>query len=339
MGERTGIEWTDATWNPIRGCTPVSDGCRNCYAAGVAYRFGQNLGDPYYGLADWRGGRAVFNGKIMRVPSALTIPMRWRKPRRIFVNSMSDLFHDDVPDEFIARVFAVAHFAPRHTFQILTKRPERAVEWFKRWDGSSIVAESMDDLLTEKHFHRDLSRMVRGFPWPLPNVWLGVSVENQAAADTRIPHLLECPAAVRFLSCEPLLRPVKLTDVYRIRAGAAVSYNALSGRNNNGFNPISPRKEGARIDWVIAGGESGPNARPMHPDWARSLRDQCEEAGVAFLFKQFGAYNERGELVGKKAAGRVLDGRVHDGYPTLQSQASPPHDNDKAHADHPGGPG
>lgn len=243
MADKTRIEWTDATWNPIVGCTHVSAGCDNCYAARETS--GRLAKHPLYaGLA--RDGK--FTGEVRLVPERLSQPLHWRKPRRIFVNSMSDLFHGDVPTEFIAEVFAVMAAASRHQFQVLTKRPGR-----------------MRSLLTNPDFHEQVTRAYgplwrpAGHRWPLPNVWLGTSVEDQHWADVRIPHLILTPASVRFLSCEPLLGPISLIPL-------------------------------RRIDWVIVGGESGPNARPMHPAWARRLRDECVYAGVPFLFKQWGEY-------------------------------------------------
>ena len=318
--DRTHIEWTDATWNPLRGCEPVSAGCRNCYAARMAHRFSTRPEDPYYGLTEMRGGRAVFNGRITVVESALTLPLRWRRPRRIFVNSMSDLFHESVPDDVIANVFGVMHATPRHTYQILTKRPDRMAHWINGRTGSEIAVHALDLIGDhDKHFYRDVSRQVRGFPWPLPNVWIGTSVENQEAADVRLPHLCATRARVRFVSCEPLLGPVSLHNLTLIR-------------------------------WVIAGGESGPGARPMHPEWPRSLRDQCATTGVPFFFKQWGEWVEAnlGNVdnaledrllaisghdetylpidrhdqstvhmvrVGKRLSGNILDGEVHQAFP------------------------
>jgi len=282
--DRTKIEWTDATWNPIRGCSPVSEGCRNCYAARVAHRF-SGPGKPYEGLADWRGGRAVFNGTIRIVESALDQPPRWKRPRRIFVNSMSDLFHENVPLKVVGRVFSTMISAHRHTFQVLTKRPDRMLEFMLRWTAES-----------ERKGLR-----------PADNVWLGVSVEDQKAADERIPLLLQCPAAVRFLSCEPLLGPVDLK----------LDFATVRDLATNNPNPAS-------VEWVIAGGESGPGARPMHPDWARSLRDQCAAAGVPFFFKQWGdkppeeaftSVPHVNALMHAKHCGRLLDGRTHDEFP------------------------
>jgi protein gp37 len=255
MGATTGISWTDATWNPIRGCSRVSEGCRHCYAEMLAGRF-SGPGQPYEGLAKKVGGEARWTGEVRFIEKHLEDPLRWRKPRRIFVNSMSDLFHERVADEWLDRIFVVMALAPHHTFQVLTKRPERMrayladqgrleaiyAEWY---DLSGAPAEAQE--------------------WPLPNVWLGVSVENQEAADERIPILLQTPAAIRFLSVEPMLSPVNLlnADEDGLRGG-------LLGA----------------LHWVICGGESGPGHRDMLLSWARSLRDQCTGHGVPFFFKQ-----------------------------------------------------
>lgn len=307
MSDGTKIEWTDATWNPVTGCAKVSQGCKNCYAERDWKRLSAMPQTVYFGrkFTDV----ATHNDRLGQ-------PLRWKRPRRIFVNSMSDLFHLDVPDDFIERVFAVMAHAKQHTFQVLTKRPDRMRH----------VARYIADINGR----------------PLPNVWLGVSVEDQETADERIPILLDTPAAVRWISAEPLLGPINLHE---------------------------------RLDWVVAGGESGPNARPMHPDWLRSLRDQCNAAGVDFLFKQWGEWHTKAFLtstgepvfrqfdsfqhwvnkartwvnggicldkngaelknggdmmrarnedrfpvtimhrVGKRAAGRLLDGRTWDEYP------------------------
>lgn len=341
MSDKTGIEWTEATWNPLTGCTKVSPGCDHCYAESIAHRFD---GTPAY-----PNGFAV----TLR-PERLDQPLRWRRPRRIFVNSMSDLFHDQVPDEYIAHVFAVMAAARRHTFQVLTKRHARM---------RSLLASVEFRALVEGHLLRYADPTRGGnIPtgpwdgpewWPLWNVWLGVSTENQQWADIRIPALLDTPAAIRFISAEPLLGPIDLhTDPIAVGA------------------PFW----GSQLDWVITGGESGPGAMPAHPDWFRSLRDQCQAAGVAYLHKQHGEWIEdathypaepeigidepfrvlniprdakdrkrcalhlagmtalnpdnqfnpfeRGHpgwtvmrRVGKKAAGRELDGRTWDEYP------------------------
>jgi protein gp37 len=271
MSDKSAIEWTDATWNPVTGCTEVSPGCDNCYAKTFAER--------------WRGipGHHFEQGfDVVLRPGRLDEPFGWRKPRRVFVNSMSDLFHDAIPDEFITEVFARMWWNPRHTFQVLTKRHGRM---------RSLVPRIEADL---RQREADLALVGAPAPltWPLPNVWLGVSVENQQWADIRIPALLGTPAAVRWLSCEPLLGPVELAP-----AG------------------------GHLVNWVVVGGESGRGARRMESGWVRSLRDQCTAEGVPFFFKQWGEWlpvvtpsGEHYERVGKKRAGRVLDGCTWNDY-------------------------
>ena len=311
-----GIAWTDETWNPLRGCSKVSAGCASCYAEIMAARFSKP-GEPFAGTITDRH----WNGTVRLIEEKLTDPLRWKRPRRIFVNSVSDLFHANVPDEWIDRIFAVMALCPQHTFQVLTKRPERMRVWFE----SIADAGSIQDI--REHFAyvaRDLptkpgqfSESQWAWNWPLPNVWLGVSVENQAAADERIPHLLATPAAMRFLSCEPLLGPLDFWNA---------DHDGLRGGMGG-------------IRWVIAGGERGAKARPMHPDWARSLRDQCKAAGVAYMLKQRGEFLTIPEVpatgfrmgiidamncncmgggfvrVGKKLAGHLLDGREHMEFP------------------------
>ena len=233
VSDRSSIEWTNATWNPVTGCTKVSPGCKNCYAERFAERF--------RGIPDHPFGQG-FDLRLW--PDRLEQPLKWKNPRFIFVNSMSDLFHEKIPPSFIKECFDTMRRANWHQFQVLTKRPERAVEF----------AEKLD--------------------WP-DNVWMGASVELQLCAQ-RIDYLRKIPAAIRFLSCEPLLGPLALE---------------LRG-----------------INWVIVGGESGPGARPMDPDWVRSIRRQCREAKVPFFYKQWGG-------VRKKETGRVLDGKVYNGFP------------------------
>jgi protein gp37 len=287
VSDNTAIEWTDATWNPVTGCTKVSPGCDHCYAETFAERFRGTPGHYFERGFD-----------VQLRPDKLDQPLRWRRPRRIFVNSMSDLFHDDVPDEFIARVFAVMALAGQHTFQVLTKRHGRMRSLLNSDDFLDLFGEA---LYTVEHpTGEETAEPIS--TWPLPNVWLGVSVENQQWADIRIPALLDTPATVRFLSCEPLLGPVDLSQWCYVSDSASV------------------------LDWVIVGGESGRGARPMHADWARPLRDQCQTAGVPFLFKQWGEHltvrtpsGEHQERVGKKAAGRELDGRTWDEFPGGES--------------------
>ena len=224
MGDNSNIEWTEATWNPVAGCSVVSPGCTNCYAMRMAERLAAMGQEKYVGLTRRSGGRPKWNGRINLDEDALGVPYGW-KGRMIFVNSMSDLFHENVPFGFIEKVFSVMHECRQHTFQVLTKRATR------------------------------LEKISSSLIWS-PNIWMGVSVEN-AEARRRIDHLRKTDAAVRFLSCEPLL-------------------SDLGELNMEG------------IDWAIAGGESGPGARPMHPDWVRAIRDQCSRNDVAFHFKAVG---------------------------------------------------
>ena len=261
MGDATGIEWTDATWNPVVGCTILSPGCANCYAMREARRLGANPKTPQYaGLTRIKAnGAPVWNGKIRLVEHMLDRPTRWRRPRRIFVNSMSDLFHRDIPRTFIRRCFRVMLEVNRHIYQILTKRPARAARF---------VTENTD-LLPD------------GIPG---HIWMGTSVEGQSV-DYRIRHLVDVPARVRFLSCEPLIARLSLATF-------------LIGR--------------ADLHWVIVGGESGPRARPVNPDWVRLLRDQCVIADVPFFFKQWGG-------ITPKAGGRELDGEKWEQFPPPES--------------------
>lgn len=349
MGQKTGIEWTEATWNPIRGCSRVSSGCRNCYAETVAKRF-SGPGQPYEGLIA-KGGQ--WNGSVMVAWHKLDEPCRWTKPRMIFVNSMSDLFHPAVSFDLVAGIFGIMAAASWHTFQILTKRPERMLEFFQwldrqperrlydtadlqeKFPGSDwrpfFMAQRAAETLPESG---DGLRVDIKGQWPLPNVWLGVSVEDQATADERIPLLLEAPAEVRWISAEPLLGPVELTRIN----GCPVDDRYMESGCVDALRCTHP----SRIDWVVVGGESGPGARPMHPEWARSIRDQCRWAGVSFLFKQWGEFapSPDGGLpddlpesashyfdephppgktwrFGKKRAGRLLDGRAWNGYPEV----------------------
>ena len=319
MADKTHISWTDATWSPVTGCTKVSPGCENCYIERT----------PPFRMAHKRfdgDGIGATTG-VMLHPERLEQPLKWRKPRRIFVCSMADLFHDDVPDEYIAQVWAVMALAPQHTFQVLTKRHAR-----------------MRSLLTSVAFHIQVMLAVwervdrPGIKMPLPNVWLGVSAEDQKRADLRIPKLLDTPSAVRFVSAEPLLGPVRLCHCVHPNFGG------------DGPEIDCPLHGAVKLDWLIVGGESGPKARPMHPDWARSLRNQCTTAGVAFHFKQWGAHIPRDHTYGlyggmrdvtlagdwsmfdptrtdgavtmvsfvKRHHGRELDGRTWDEYPAVR---------------------
>ncbi len=267
----TSIEWTDATWNPVRGCTRVSPGCENCYAERQAARF-RGPGGAYEGLVRTHAnGEPRWTGEIKLLPELLDQPLRWRRPRRIFVNSMSDLFHDGIPDEFIDRVFAVMDVASHHTFQILTKRPARMLEYLTdpRLSGR-ILALHYEAL----GIRSPTGRKALADDWTLPirNCWFGVSVENQETADERIPLLLDTPAAIRFLSVEPLLDRVSLTDL------RGVGFDALYGVDHG-------RR---KINWVIVGGESGPRARPCDVAWIRSIVAECKAAGCPVFVKQLG---------------------------------------------------
>lgn len=261
MSQTTEIEWADATWNPVRGCTKISAGCKFCYAERFAERF---RGVP---------GHAFEQGFDLRlVPEALGLPLTWKKPKRIFVNSMSDLFHEDIPFEFISEVWDIMARAHWHTYMILTKRSKRMVAYFE-WLKQGMKVRGLDEWW-------------KGVD-PLPQIWLGVTTENQMAADERVTDLLQCPAAVRFVSYEPALGPLDLTAIKQ-DLGEGLFGDALSWHHMpyNGGN----KRPYPKIDWVICGGESGSGARPMHPDWARKLRDQCAEAGVPFFFKQHGEW-------------------------------------------------
>lgn len=363
--ENSKIEWTDATWNPVRGCRRVSEGCRNCYAQGIAARF-SGEGKPYEGLAQMTPSGPNWTGEIALIEDALETPLRWKKPRRIFVNSMSDLFHEDVPFEFIDRVMAVIAMSAQHTFQVLTKRPEIMMQYFNegdRWaDRLADAAYRMFGDEAECHTANAINGVLgpgHNVGWPMGNLWLGTSVENQKAAD-RIDYLVRTRAAVRFLSCEPLLGQVDLSgalDSYEV-CGNCGDGSFYQGRRYCCDEPLPI--EMPAIDWVIAGGESGPNARPMHPSWARGLQRQCQAQGIPFFFKQYGEWApgfsdeiRRAHSVvmsadgaictsgdsailldfcrqhpqsiplyraGKKLAGRTLDGCTWDEFPTTGNE-------------------
>lgn len=346
MGSKTGIEWTEATWNPVRGCTRVSEGCRNCYAERVASRF-SGPGMPYEGLAQVTPSGPRWTGQVRLVEEHLEDPIRWKKPRRIFVNSMSDLFHEGLSDAQIDRVFAVMAMSPHHTFQVLTKRPERMLEYLTAPIGFSLrrkgrVYSTADEMRAQLPRTQQRQIDTQRREWPLPNVWLGTSAEDQKTADQRIPLLLQTPAAVRFISAEPLLGPIDLTRVAFRDNGKNPSHwdyecwwlDALAGAQYKGDQNGDVDVEINRLDWVIVGGESGPGARPMHPNWPIAIRDQCQDASVPFFFKQHGGWSPdsvSGEQcgyschlwpdgamsyrVGKKRAGRILDGREWSEFP------------------------
>lgn len=378
----TKIEWTEKTWNPVVGCSVISPGCTNCYAMKMARRLelmgnareAATGGDPgplehYRGTTrDSRGG-AVWTGKVALAPdNILTQPLRWKKPRTVFVNSMGDLFHEDVPYEWIDRVFAVMALCPQHTFQVLTKRADRMRDYASRtndqWHGNSdLFAVRFNAAMDwNRYWIDDIDDM----PWPLPNVWLGVSAENQEQANARIPDLLTTPAAVRFVSVEPMLGPVDLrhvdldgdfytnalcpptaSEIWREMYAPGVAGTSLKDAIEAFENDIAPYPPSdvrpPRLNWVICGGESGPDARPISPSDAENLRDQCLSAGVPFFFKQWGEWmpedympdveaaatyqqdfkagrtwrftGEPMRRVGKKRAGRLLDGREWNEMP------------------------
>lgn len=325
MADKSRIEWTDATWNPVTGCLKVSAGCKNCYAERDWARL-QRL--PAY------AGRAFTDVAVHE--DRLLQPLRWKRPRRIFVNSLSDVFLESLPTEAIDKIFAVIGLAfvmgKDHVFQLLTKRAERMHQYLNDPDTVWRVTRAMKELGPELPGENSPPA------WPLPNLWLGVSIEDQDAADKRVPLLLASPAHVRWVSAEPLLGPLRLKE------------HGLHGGPG-------------QLDWVVVGGESGPNARPMHPNWARALRDECAAAGTSFLFKQWGEWvprsacyhtfgdgsscvdidpeasrwrciklTEQGlngrdlavietgdsaymQKVGTRFAGRLLEGVEHNGYP------------------------
>ncbi len=341
MADKSAIEWTDATWPIVQGCDYESPGCANCYAVPLLWRMAHNpnqaISGPLQGVvAKNAAGKLHFTGKVALREDRLEWPLKWKEPRQIFVPSHGDLFHPSAPDWFIDKVFAVMALCPQHTFQVLTKRAARMRAYF---EGRVAVR---------------IARINDGqiFTWPLRHVWLGVSTEDQARADERIPHLLATPAAKRFISAEPLLGRISLEEAWH---GA----NALDSECwgdcawcEHGHPPLHNCQRGkgdwekgrSGLDWVIAGGESGPRARLTHPDWVRGLRDQCQAAEVPFFFKQWGehgpyrpdepqhdAFHLRVDgrvfgapqvsstpmvRYGKKRAGATLDGRVWRDFPT-----------------------
>ena len=331
MPGKTKIEWATDSWNPVRGCSIVSEGCRNCYAMRQAHRF-SGPGKAYEGLTRLTPSGPVWTGKVRLITELLDLPLRWKRPRRIFVNSMSDLFHESLTEGNIRAVFTTMAAAQHHTFQVLTKRPQRMRDMLMGWEAAGLT-------LREGHGVR------------LPNVWLGISIENQKTADERIPFLMQTPAAIRWVSAEPLIGPTTFRPL------ASWAYRNLSKYySEDGFDPTGSQPEQdrmpyfPRIDWLVVGGESGPGARPMHPDWARALRDEANRVGCAFHFKQWGAWAEVDEppertpwicldlggkvhdpkktaaidaadmarmgRIGKKASGRELDGRTWDECPS-----------------------
>jgi protein gp37 len=391
MAEHSTIEWTDATWQIVTGCSLESPGCTNCYAMKLAgTRLQHHVSRE--GLTVPSKSGPVWNGKVRFNEQWLLQPMLWTRGRNIFVAAHGDLFHPEVADSVLDQVFAVMAASPQHTFQVLTKRSARARAYLMAPDVvARIIAalEALAEIIGPGKSSRDpkggagwnawaaaenlkLGNVQSSWPlWPLKNVWLGVSAEDQRRADERVPDLLATPAAVRFVSAEPLLGPIDFTNLGReaaplnddVRQDALRGYLYDEDPHDGSAHGVTPGY--GRLDWIIVGGESGPNARPMHPAWARSIRDQCAAAGVAYLFKQWGAWGpehpawpraqatvmaddgtlyqpedlaypdgaRRGEAiranhdrarltsiyrVGKKAAGRLLDGVEHNGMPEVR---------------------
>lgn len=330
----TNIEWCQnpdgskgETWNPITGCSKASDGCTNCYALTMAHRLSKipATRKAYAPAVEKRGGKVVWTGIMSMSDKVLTKPLRRKKPTTYFI-SMTDIFHENVEDDILNDIISVIMLCPQHTFQILTKRPERAQKYFEKMERNNNDDEAgftfgFNHLGPVWFSENTVSHPDHNFSFPLKNLWLGTSIENQETADERIPHLQRTHAAVRFISYEPALGPVDfMCDLLD------------------------------DIDWLICGGESGPNARPMHPSWARSARDDCADSQVPFFFKQWGEWSELirgdtrndwallgpdgiadvpddrlpdkrlGEVAilrrGKKAAGRLLDGIFHNALPT-----------------------
>lgn len=323
MSANSKIQWTDRTWNPVRGCSIVSPGCVNCYAMKQAHRF-SGEGRAYEGLTKQTSAGPQWTGRVREVADALNEPLKWKKPERIFVNSMSDLFHEGVSFEFVDRVFAVMASSHRHRFQILTKRPDRMRAYMQRVSNGAAAAAERYEREMREHFDKYKMEFREGYSipepptpelrfiydsaatqeqrptnpngevtcdragfsggeyhwnrWPLRNVWLGVSAENQSTADNRIDDLLNTPAAVRFMSCEPLLGPIDMFAFLKTEKRD----ECLKALKNGG----SPEPG---IDWVIVGGESGHGARPCDIEWIRSIKAQCESASVPVFVKQLGA--------------------------------------------------
>ncbi|MCF6111962.1 phage Gp37/Gp68 family protein [Mesorhizobium muleiense] len=397
MADKSAIEWTDATWNPITGCSIVSPGCIHCYAMKLAGTRLKHI-DSRMGLTRETAIGPVWTGEVRLNERWLHQPIQWKQPRRIFVCAHGDLFAENVPDAWIDKVFAIMALSPQHTFQVLTKRARRMREYLtgkhrnpqgwpaEDYDAQTCIRLSLGGLLPGKtlpngrpdigdffksgkaaHYSEADKRLF--FDWPLKNVWLGVSAERQQEADQRIPELLATPAAVRFVSAEPLLGPIDFENIARqpnaydqqmpgLATVKRFYVDALTGCEGltyatpgRGGDMSVETNSGPALDWIIVGGESGRDARPMHPSWARSIRDSCHSADVAFFFKQWGEwrpstpeaadgnprsgwrclaahphvprahelYPEAGaefiEHLGKKAAGRLLDGVEHNAMP------------------------
>ncbi|MFB6881241.1 DUF5131 family protein [Streptomyces noursei] len=395
MATNSSIEWTDKTWSPVIGCTRVSSGCDGCYAIRGAHIRAHNsnpkVAAAFAGTTRNTGEHLDWTGTVNVLEDRLVEPLTWRKPQMVFVNSQSDLFHEQIPDEVIACIFAVMALTPRHTYQVLTKRHGRMRSLLTSPHFRELC-ENAEAVLVNDEATPGLPRYKREayqrqwwshFARPLANLWLGVSVEDQRWAGVRIPALLATPAAVRWISVEPMLGPIDLSGQADRHGHRSRLTYWLTGKPGPGTPrttgtglQMSPLVTGPRLDWVVAGGESGPGARPPHPQWFRTLRDQCAASGVPFLFKQWGQWGQEAPLgrdgrivrgargagvtvaddgtvyapgdrsypgprygeavraghgrnhltqmysVGKKAAGRELDGRLHDEYPARRPAAT-----------------
>jgi protein gp37 len=326
MADKSAIEWTDATWNPVTGCDRVSPGCAHCYALTLAGRL-KRMGNPRYQVdGDPKSSGPGFGVTLHK--DVLGKPLRWRRPRMVFVNSMSDLFHEAVPASYIAQVFAVMAFTPEHTYQVLTKRPERMLDLLGR-EGEGFPGFWQEELM---HWGIEVD-------WPLPNVWLGVSIENRRFVH-RADLLRQTPAAVRFISAEPLLGPLVGGEAHGAPGEPHADGRVGSGRaaaTAAGPNPVSGQARAhapldlTDIDWLIVGGESGPGHRRIDPQWVRDLRERCLEQIIVsecacppfghcqhrtqFFFKQWGGPTS-------KSGGRELDGRTWDEMPATSSGAA-----------------
>lgn len=327
MSVQSKIEWTHATWNPIRGCTRVSPGCGGpgdqggCYAERMAARFSKPS-QWGHGYAEMRDGKPRWTGRVELIRDNLITPLRWGKPKKIFANSTSDLFHEALPDDEIACVYAYMCAAYWHTFQVLTKRPDRAQKLLSSDKFREMICSYLLMTVTdagELGLYDPLARRTDDWraqcpdpteTWPLVNVWHGTSAERQPEADERIPRVLETPAAIRFVSAEPLLGAVDLKQ-YLFWIQCQDCFRGRTRVSGHFFDEKCPVCAGTGtekrgLDWVIVGGESGPRARHCHPDWVRSIRDACQAAGVPFFFKQWG------EWAPGDAFGLISDGPIHD---------------------------
>lgn len=375
MADNTHIEWTDATWNPITGCAVASPGCKHCYAMKLAGTRLKHLPSRQGLTVDTKTG-PVWTGEVRLNREWLHQPLGWKRPRRIFVCAHGDLFAENVPDEWIDQVFAVMALSPQHTFQVLTKRAARMrayvngtpskVPFLGRMPLERIHIEAAGHMEGDGGFmdtlkkHGNVYSLYLAAPWPLSNVWLGISAEDQDRADERVPELLATPAVIRFVSAEPLLGPIRFdrliefVDTFADCGGHpdphwpldsqdATWLNALTGKfDAEARSPTALRlgdidpgllHTGGKLDWIIVGGESGKDARPMHPDWVRSIRDQCATDGVPFFFKQWGNYLPAGQRQGdgrlwapacgsslratKAITGRLLDGVENNAMPQV----------------------